>query len=278
VSIAAGPLADPAGRGHRPIDQPASTAMSPAAALTRGDAALRAAATICLAGIALAQAIEVPAAVNGRPTFAVLSAMALTLCVALALALAAAPATATRQLWRIVAATATVVLAGWAVPRAVTLPGLEGSRGRWATIPAAACAPLAAACLVLSAVAVRPTRSVLRGLATGLAVLLAFGPGVGALVVALGPGPTGGENAIVADVHVHAHSTAAEPDIVLRRGAHGNHYMPPVSAPTHAPAFAIGLVAAAAVVFVYGAVGYLRRRSIPSARVVVGPGADGGLT
>jgi hypothetical protein len=64
-------------------------------------------------------------------------------------------------------------------------------------------------------------------------------------------------------VHVHAHSTAAEPDIELRPGRKGNHYVTPVSTPTHPPMSGVALVVAAACVFVYGAGAYLRRRSAP---------------
>jgi hypothetical protein len=133
-------------------------------------------------------------------------------------------------------------------------------------MPGAACGALAAVCLALAAGGLRPRRTSARGLATAAAVLVALGPGIGGLLAAVGPGPAGGETAIAADVHVHAHSTAAEPDIRLRRGPMGNHYVTPVPAPTHTPAAGVALVVACALVFVYGAAGYLRRRSTAETR------------
>jgi hypothetical protein len=242
-----------------------ASAREPATALSRRETTLRSGATACLAGIALVQAIGLPSAFAQSGRLAVLSLAATALCLGSAFGLAAAPASASRQLWRAVAATAGLVLAGWAAPHAVTLPDLAGARGHWATMPGAACAAAAAVCLVLAAAAAeRPARATARGLAVALAAVVALGPGAGALLFALGPGPPGGEAAIADDVHVHAHSTAAEPDIQLRPGRNGNHYVTPVSTPPHPPAFAVALAVAAAFVFVYGAVGYLRRCSAPS--------------
>jgi hypothetical protein len=246
-----------------------------ASALSRREAALRSAATTCLAGIALVQALGLPSLLVQGGRFAVLSVAAMALCIALSLALAAAPAGASRQLWRAVAAAASLVLAGWAAPRAFAVPGLAGARGDWTTMPGTAGGALATVCLLLAAAAVRSPRATARGLAIGVAVLVALGPGVGALLVALGPGPAGGEAAITADVHVHAHSTAAEPDIQLRPGRNGNHYVTRVTTPPHPTAFGVALVVLAAFVLVYGAVGHLRRRSAPH-RAVPGPGVERG--
>ena len=195
-----------------------------ASALSRREATLRSAATTCLAGIAVVQALGLPSLLVHGGRFAVLSLAAMALCLALSLALAAAPASASRQLWRAVAAAAALVLAGWGTPRAFAVPGLAGARGDWAAMP----------------------------------------------------GTAGGETAITADVHVHAHSIAPESDIRFRPGRNGNHYLTRVSRPPHAPAVGVALVVAAAFVFVYGAVGYLRRRSAPL-RPVVGLEVDGGL-
>jgi hypothetical protein len=247
-----------------------------ASGLSRREATLRSAATTCLAGIALVQAIQLPSLLVQGAQYAVLSVAATALCLALSLALAAAPASASRQLWRAVAAAAVLVLAGWAVPHAVALPELASALGDWAAMPGTAGGALAAACLVLAAAAVRPTPATARSLATALAVLVALGPGVGALLVALGPGPPGGETAIASDVHVHAPSAAAEPDVEFRPGRNGNHYVTRVYTPPHASAFGAALVVAAAFVLVFGAIGHLHRRSAPS-RPVVGRGAEGGL-
>ena len=242
-----------------------------ATALSRREATLRSAATTCLAGIALVQALGLPALLGQGWRFAVLSVAAMALCIALSLALAAAPASASRPLWRAVAATAGLVLAGWAAPHALAVPGLAGARGDWAAMPGTAAGGLAAVCLLLAAAAVRSARATARGVAVAFAVLVALGPGVGALLVALGPGPAGGETAITADVHAHAHATGPAPDIRLRPGRNGDHYVTRVTTPRHPTALGVALVAAAALVLVYGAVGHLRQRSAPP-RAVAGPG------
>src|SRR4051812_28494871 len=127
--------------------------------LSRREATLRSAATACLTGIALVQAIDLPVLLVQGGRFAALSIAAIALCLGLGLALAVAPARAARQLWRLVAAAAVLVLAGWAVPRAVAIPGLPHDQGHWTALPGAACATLAAACLVLAVVAVPPRPS-----------------------------------------------------------------------------------------------------------------------
>ena len=227
---------------------------------------MRAAATACLVGIALAQALGLPSLLTRGGQSVALSAVAAALCFALSVALPVAPADASRPLWRAVAAASVLVLGGWALPRAIDLPGLAATRGGWTAMPGVACGALAAVCLALAAIALRPRRAGARGLATAAAVLVVFGPGIGALLVAVGPGPAGGETAMAADVHVHAHSTAAEPDIQLRRGPTGDHYVTPVPGPTHTPAAGIALVIACALVFVSGAAGYLLRRTTPETR------------
>src|SRR3954454_5415225 len=122
-------------------------------AMPAREATLRAEATVCLAGIALVQAIELPALVARAAGLAGLSLAAVALCVGSGLALAAAPASASFAVWRLVAATAVLVLAGWALPHAVSLPQLAGARGDWAAMPGVACAGLAAAALVAAAAA-----------------------------------------------------------------------------------------------------------------------------
>src|SRR3954468_9525710 len=107
--------------------------------LSRREATLRAAATTCLAGIALMQAIELPSLfVQGRQ-FAFLSMAAMALCVGLGWTLAAAPADAAAQLGRGVAATGVLVVAGWAAPRVFAVPGLDDARGHWTALGGDAC-------------------------------------------------------------------------------------------------------------------------------------------
>jgi hypothetical protein len=237
-----------------------------ATTLSRREATLRSAATTCLTGIALVQAIDLPLVLVQGWQFAVLSIAAIALCVGLGLALAAGPADGARRLWRRAAGAAVLVLAGWAVPRAVTVPGLAHHEGHWNAGSGAACAALAAACLVLAVVAAPVSlRRSARGLATALVVLVALAPGAGALLVALGPGLSGGEISLAAGVHFHAHAGLEEAQIRFEpiAGGRGGHYVYRTDAPAQQTAVGVALVVAAAFVFLYGAVGCLRHRCVP---------------
>jgi len=253
--------------------------------LSRREAMLRSVTTACLAGIALVQALGLPSLfVTGRQ-FGVLSMAAMTLCIALGWALAAAPADSSRRLWRLVAATAVLVLAGWAVPRLFAVPGLAFQSDHQTTTlnggskltPADASAALGAVCLVLSVVALRPTRAALRGLATAVAVLAAMSPAVAAVFVALGPGTLGGETALGTGAHHHGHASF-ENAIQFRAGSglHGSHFVVAVTPQPHQSLFGVALMVSLALVFVYGAVACLRRRSEPAAGMAL-RGLEGGL-
>ena len=253
--------------------------------LSRREAMLRSVTTACLAGIALVQALGLPSLfVTGRQ-FGVLSMAAMTLCIALGWALAAAPADSSRRLWRLVAATAVLVLAGWAVPRLFAVPGLAFQSDHQTTslnggsklTPADASAALGAVCLVLSVVALRPTRAALRGLATAVAVLAAMSPAVAAVFVAVGPGTLGGETALGTGAHHHGHASF-ENAIQFRAGSglHGSHFVVAVTPQPHQSLFGVALMVSLALVFVYGAVACLRRRSEPAAGMAL-RGLEGGL-
>ena len=253
--------------------------------LSRREAMLRSVTTACLAGIALVQALGLPSLfVTGRQ-FGVLSMAAMTLCIALGWALAAAPADSSRRLWRLVAATAVLVLAGWAVPRLFAVPGLAFQSDHQTTslnggsklTPADASAALGAVCLVLSVVALRPTRAALRGLATAVAVLAAMSPAVAAVFVAVGPGTLGGETSLGTGAHHHGHASF-ENAIQFRAGSglHGSHFVVAVTPQPHQSVFSVALMVSLALVFVYGAVACLRRRSEPAAGMAL-RGLEGGL-
>ena len=253
--------------------------------LSRREAMLRSVTTACLAGIALVQALGLPSLfVTGRQ-FGVLSMAAMTLCIALGWALAAAPADSSRRLWRLVAATAVLVLVGWAVPRLFAVPGLAFQSDHQTTTlnggskltPADASAALGAVCLVLSVVALRPTRAALRGLATAVAVLAAMSPAVAAVFVAVGPGTLGGETSLGTGAHHHGHASF-ENAIQFRAGSglHGSHFVVAVTPQPHQSLFGVALMVSLALVFVYGAVACLRRRSEPAAGMAL-RGLEGGL-
>jgi hypothetical protein len=287
--VSAGAHSLPVGPAAR---RPAATtvALAPEAALSRREATLRSTAAVCLVGIALVQAIELPSLFAQGGQFAVLSMAAMAVCTALGVALTAAPADAAAPLWRLVAATAVVVLAGWALPRAFTVPGLEpdgyggaavtGALHRWASPAGTACAVPAVVCLAaagLAGAAGRPARPAARTLATVLAVLVAVGPGVWVALVALGPGAVGGEQSLAqGHVHSHAgHSASVIPEAIQFRqgsGRDGGHYLVAVTPPARQTPIALGLIALAALAFSAGAVDHLRRRGGPG-----GPAARLGL-
>jgi hypothetical protein len=268
-------------RGETPI------ALAPEALLSRREATLRATATVCLAGIALVQAIELPPLFAQGGQFALLSMAAMAVCTALGVGLTAAPAIAAGALWRLVAATAVVVLVGWALPRALTVPGLEpdgyggaavvGAVHRWLSPAGAICAALAAAGLAVAGIAARPARPTIRALATALAVLAVMAPGVWVALVALGPGAVGGEQSLAqGHVHSHAgHSASVIPEAIQYRpgsGRSGGHYLVAVTPPPRHSPLTLGLIGAAALGFAAGAVEHLRRRSAPA---VVASGEGG---
>jgi hypothetical protein len=234
--------------------------------LTRREATLRSAATVCLAGIALVQGIELPSVLASRAHFAVLALGAMGLCVGLGLVLAATPARAARQLWGVVAAAGVVLVAGWAVPRAFAVPGVADHHGHWTGMPSALAGALGAACVALASIAVPPTRAAARALATAAGVLLALATGAGMVLAAFGPGLSGGETALAAGVHVHSHAGLDETQIRFQAlpGGHGGHFVYQATATPHQTALGVAMMALAALVFTYGAVGYLRRRATPS--------------
>jgi hypothetical protein len=248
--------------------------------LTRREALLRSAATVCLAGIALVQAIELPSLLAQGGQFAVLALVAMAVCVGLGLALAATPVGVSRQVWGVVAASGVLVLAGWAVLRLFIVPGLSHHQGHWAGMPGALVAGFGVACVVLAAIAVPPTRAAVRALATAAGVLLALAPGAGMVLAAFGPGLSGGETALSAGVqHHHAHSGLDETQITFQAlpGGHGGHFVYKATATPHQTALGVALMVIAALVFIYGAVGYLRRRSAPGAASLDFSNLEGGL-
>ena len=247
--------------------------------LSRREAMLRSIATACLAGVAVMQALGLPSLPAQGGRFVVLSLAAMAGCLVLGVALAVAPAGASRPVWRMVAALSAAVLAGWALSHAFAVPGLEAARGRWAAPHGAVCAALAVACLVVAVLARRPRRLSVRALATTLAVVAAFGPGVWVVLVALGPGVVGGERTLASGhVHGQVHSSQfGEAAIAYRAGSgrQGGRYVVAVRGPVRRAPGELGLVVATALLFTWGAVGRLRRRSTPRAGIA-GLGLEGG--
>jgi hypothetical protein len=249
-------------------------------ALSRREATLRSAATICLAGIAFLQALELPSLFAQGRQLAILSLVAMGLCIVQGWLLAATPSAVGRKLWHAVAGTATLLLIGWLVSHATAVPGLASDRGHWASMPGLVTGVLALVCLGVAIVAAPPTRSAIRGLATATAVSLAIAPAAAAAVVALGPGTAGGETVLASGGHIHSHGSP-ESAIVFQPlpGGKGGRYVYKATAKPHNTPVGVGLMVAATFIFVYGAVAYLRRRSTISSDSVglSGLGIGGGL-
>ena len=233
--------------------------------LSRREANLRSAATTCLAGIALVQAIELPSLYAEGRQFAVLAVLAGLIAIGLAVAFAAASEGAGRHLWRVTGALSLLVVIGFLVPRVWSIPGAIHHQGHWVASPGAAAAVMGLAALVLSIVAIQPGRASVRGLLTGAAVLLAFTPGVGALLVALGPGLSGGLTSLAAGHHEHHGLDETLIKFQPIAGGKGGHYVYKATVPPHQTAIGIALIVIAAIVFTYGILGFLRRRAASGA-------------
>jgi hypothetical protein len=81
------------------------------------------------------------------------------------------------------------------------------------------------------------------------------------LLVSLGPGTFGGETVLAAGAHIHSHG-AFENAIVYQPlpGGKGGRYVYKATAAPHQSAFEAALIVVAGLIFIYGVVGYLRRR------------------
>jgi hypothetical protein len=234
-----------------------------AALLSRREAALRSAATVCLVGIATVQAIGLPPLFKQGGQLAALSLGAMALCLGLALALVASPARASRPVWRAVATGSAVLLLGWLALHVFAVPGLTASQGAWTALPGSLAAVFAAVTFGVAAAAAPPRRVSVRGIATTAAVIVAMTPGVAAFLVAAGPGTLAGETSLAADTHIHLQGNA-ENSIVFQAGANGGSFVYKVATPARQSPIGIALILAAGFVFSYGALGYLRRRTDPS--------------
>src|SRR5439155_16769267 len=87
-------------------------------------------------------------------------------------------------------------------------------------------------------------------------------PAAIALLVALAPGPSGGESTIAGApaAHVHAHAPGAA---AFRPGfgGHAGHYVYPNAVAPRLPSWSLALIVAAAALLTYAAAGALHRRA-----------------
>ncbi|MEA2419758.1 MAG: copper transport protein, partial [Thermoleophilaceae bacterium] len=236
--------------------------------LTQRQARLRSAAVAALAGLALVQVIELPYNLAQARHVAALSGLVAIGCMALAVTLAAARTpSGGAAVWRFVAAAGALLAGGWALTRAVPVPGLESGLGRWTTAPGLASAGLGLACVVLAVAGsrVRPSLAGAVCLLKASALALALVPAAGVLLVALGPGPSGGENTISGAPHGHGHVHASAAAATFRPGfgGHAGHYIYPNATPPQLASWALALAVGAAALLTYLAAAALRRRSSP---------------
>lgn len=249
--------------------------------LSTRQAALRTATVAALAGLALVQVIELPWTLAQARHLGVLSGALVVACLVLAAGLAAARDAGAAAPWRAVAALGGAVVAAWVATRAVAVPGLAATTGRWTAAPGLAACALAAGCVALAAAGsgARPTRAAARGVAAAAAVTLALAPAVGATLVALAPGPTGGERTISGEQapHVHLHGAAAQAAFRPGFGGHAGHYVYPNARSPQLPPWGLAVAVGLAVGFTYLAAGALRRR-VAGARVARAAGAAGSVT
>jgi hypothetical protein len=91
--------------------------------------------------------------------------------------------------------------------------------------------------------------------------VIALAPGAGVLLVSLGPGTFGGETVLAAGAHIHSHGSF-ENAIVYQPlpGGKGGHYVYKATSAPHQTTFEAALIIVAGLIFIYGVVGYLRRR------------------
>src|SRR3954468_10005533 len=160
--------------------------------LSRRETTLRSAATTCLTGIALIEAIYVPALwARGEQQLAVVSTAAVALCVVVAWALATARVGSPARLWCAVGATGALALTGWAASHASASSRLAGALGGWAALPGGIAALLAAISLAVAVNAAAPRAAAFRVLScAGVAVPLPPPPIAGAMPHRVAPGAT----------------------------------------------------------------------------------------
>ena len=252
------------------------------ATLTRRQAGLRTAAVAALCGLALVQVIELPYNLAQARQVAALSVLALAACLGLAAALAGGGG---RAPWAAAAAIGAIVLGGWAASRALAVPGLAAGAGHWTSTPGLASAALGLACVVLAAAGsgLRPSRAAAAGVVKALALVAVLAPAAGIVLVALGPGPSGGETTIAegTEGHVHLHGAGAAVTFRPGFGGHAGHYVYPNALPPHLPPWALALAVGTAALLTYLAAAMLRRRSAATTgdrrRTPVPAGALAGL-
>src|SRR3954471_13916971 len=231
--------------------------------LSRRETTLRSAATTCLTGIALIEAIYVPALwARGEQQLAVVSMAAVALCVVVAWALAMARAGSPAGLWCAVGATGALALTGWAASHASASSRLAGALGGWAELPGGIAALLAALSLAVAVKAAAPRAASHVLACAGVVVLLTLQPIAGAMRDSVGPGTTGGASVHASGGHVHS-GASFDNSIVYQpiAGGKGGHYVvkAPPAAPHRTP-LGLAVLIGTAALFAGALVGSLRRR------------------
>jgi hypothetical protein len=206
---------------------------------------------------------------------------AMTLCIALGGRSQAAPAIPPAGCGRLVAATAVLVLAGWAVPRLFAVPGLAFQSDHQTTPQRReqadagdASAALGAVCLVLSVVALRPTRAALaRPRHRGGRARRMSPPSRG--VRGARAGHARRRDSARTGAHHHGTRRSRTPSVPAGSGLHGSHFVVAVTPQPHQSVFGVALMVSLALV---SSTGRSRtcRRSEPAAAMAL-RGLEGGL-
>jgi hypothetical protein len=245
--------------------------------IERRDATRRTAAVAALAGLAIAQLAALPYALVQGPQIAAVSAAAIAVALGLGTALARAGADGGRAAWRGIAALGVLTACGWAVTRAVAVPGVAEDAGHWTTTPGLPAAVLGIALAGLGAAA-SGMPSGPRGLlaAARVAVVgLALVPAPAIALVALGPAPVhhhdGPPLAPTRAVLTHpAHAPADLSGAAARFrpgfGGHAGRYVYANARRPHLPPWALALALGAAATWVSLAAGAPRGPSVRVAR------------
>jgi hypothetical protein len=244
--------------------------------ISEREATRRTVAVAALTGLAIAQLAALPYALVQGPQIAAVSAAAIAAALGLGTALARAGADGGRAAWRGVAALGILTACGWAVTRAVAVPGVGEDVGHWTTVPGLPAAVLGIALAVLGAVGAgaRRGRRGLRAAARVAAVGVALVPAPAIALVALGPAPVhhhDGPALAPAPATHPSHAARPDPSAAAARfrpgfGGHAGRYVYANARRPHLPPWALALAFGAAVTSVSLASGAARRPSARGAR------------
>jgi copper transport protein len=258
--------------------------------ITKREASLRTVAIAALVGLAVVNLVALPYARLQGTLIAAVGAAAIAASLRVACALATGGAAPGRAAWRAAVALGVLTCGGFAVTRAVAVPGVGEDAGRWTSGLGLVAVAFAVSLLTVGALATRGAggravarrrRAGLRRVAGATAVGLALAPGAAIALVALGPAPVHHHGLAAASISAHVgHTAAAAPSAGAVRfrpgfGGHAGRYVYANATRPHLPRWALALAIGAAATFVWLAGASLAGRASPpgTAEQPGGPGA-----